>query len=164
MKMIVTVKDFGAFEVELWPELAPIACAKVKKIAEMGRYNEHRVERLEPGFVFQPLFFDGTDPVMDEEIELEAKTVPANGAVVFKRGIVAMAGAENFASASQYFVTLQPKDRLNGNFTVIGTVIAGWDTLERIEAEPVTEKKDPVNGWTYHCPKKDIVVESVVIE
>lgn len=163
MNMLIKIRNFGNITIEMWPEIAPIACAKVLEIAKMGRYAERRVERLEPGFVFQPVFYDGTDPVMDEMIELEAKTNVANGAVRFTRGIVAMAGSAEEACAAQYFITLQPKDRLNGNFTVIGKVIDGWEVLEKVEEVPVLEGNLGSPETTFHYPAEDIIVEQVLI-
>ena len=163
MKLHVNVKDFGSFTVALLPGIAPIACGKVVNVAKLGLYDGHRIERLEPGFVIQPLFCDGVDPVLDEEIELEAKTVPENGAIRFERGIVAMAGTATSASAAQYFVTLAPAERLNGNFTVIGKITEGWESIEKIESAKVVEGSVEENGqvFHYHYPEKDIVVESV---
>lgn len=163
MKIVVTVREFGVFTFELMPRIAPAACERVVKIAGWGLYDGRRIERLEPGFVLQPVFFDGTDPVMDELIDLEAKTIPENGRFPFERGTVAMAGTQDKACASQYFVTLGPKERLNGNFTVIGRITDGWDTIGKIESVKVAEGTimDGDEAHHFHYPEKDIVIESV---
>lgn len=166
MKLTVTVNDFGTYTMALFPHLAPIACRKVLNAARLGLYNGRRIERLEPGFVLQPIFFDGTDPVMDEAIELEAKTVPENGSIRFERGTVAMAGTASSASAVQYFIALAPSERLNGSYTVIGKIISGWDTIEKLERTQITEGSltDGNDVHTFHYPTADIVIQSVTAE
>lgn len=165
MKLNVIVKNLGSFSFDLFPNIAPIACEKVVNVAKLGLYDGRRIERLEPGFVIQPLFCDGEDPILDEGIEPEAKTRPENGAVNFRRGIVAMAGTADEASAAQYFITLAEADRLNGNFTVIGEIHDGWEVIEKIESSKVTEgtvtEGDQV--FRYHYPEKDIIIEKVEV-
>ena len=163
--MEVTFKGYGTVTVELWPEIAPLACQAVAAAANAGKYDGRRVERLEPGYVLQPLFLDGDDPFLDALIELEAKTVAANGQVPFTRGIVAMAGTADMASAGQFFITLDTAEKLNGNFTVIGQVVDGWDVLEAVESVPVVEDAIVEDGesYPYHRPETDVVVERVII-
>lgn len=47
------------------------------------------------------------------------------------------------SSGSQYYITLAASERLNGNFTVIGKVIDGWDEIERLEHVEVEEAIEP---------------------
>ena len=62
------------------------------RLAEKRIFDGRAIERLEPGFVLQPLFFDGVDPQIDIMIKPEFKTNPENAKITFHRGIVAMAG------------------------------------------------------------------------
>lgn len=163
-KQIVTVKikNHGSFSFQLEEEIAPIAIKRLLEVLEMKKFDGKRIERLEPDFVIQPLFFDGVDEEIDVMVEPEFKTNAANHARKFLRGTVAMAGDENHASGCQFFVTLKECERLNGNFTVIGEIVDGWDEIERIESLEVEERVDEPSGFTYHCPKKDQIVESVI--
>lgn len=166
MNLIINVKDYGKIQVELFPELAPIAIEKVKSAAGGKNYDGRKIERLEPNFVIQPVFHDGVEEVFDELIELEAKTVKANNTYIFERGTVAMAGTADKASAAQFFITTKPLDRLNGNFTVIGTVEDGWNVIEKLEQVPVKEGKiiEGEDVFTYHYPEEDVIIESVEVE
>ena len=79
-------------------------------------------------------------------IKPEFKTNPENAKITFHRGIVAMAGDPENSSGSQYYITLAASERLNGNFTVIGKVIDGWDEIERLEHVEVEEAIEPQSG------------------
>ncbi|MFQ7715175.1 MAG: peptidylprolyl isomerase [Blautia sp.] len=52
----ITVNENAVIHFELWPEIAPIACASVMRLAEKRIFDGRAIERLEPGFVLQPLF------------------------------------------------------------------------------------------------------------
>ena len=130
-------------------------------LAEKKIFDGRAIERLEPGFVLQPLFFDGVDPQIDIMVEPEFKTNPENAKIVFERGIVAMAGDPENSSGSQYYITLAASERLNGNFTVIGKVIDGWDEIERLEHVEVEEAIEPQSGFVYHRPVKTEMITKV---
>ena len=157
----ITVNENAVIHFELWPEIAPIACGSVMQLAEKKIFDRRAIERLEPGFVLQPLFFDGVDPQIDIMVEPEFKTNPENAKIVFERGIVAMAGDPENSSGSPYYITLAASERLNGNFTVIGKVIDGWDEIERLEHVEVEEAIEPQSGFVYHRPVKTEMVTKV---
>ena len=52
-------------------------------------------------------------------------------------------------------------ERLNGNFTVIGKVIDGWDEIERLEHVEVEEAIEPQSGFVYHRPVKTEMITKV---
>lgn len=62
---------------------------------------------------------------------------------------------------SQYYITLAASERLNGNFTVIGKVIDGWDEIERLEHVEVEEAIEPQSGFVYHRPVKTEMITKV---
>ena len=157
----ITVNENAVIHFELWPEIAPIACGSVMQLAEKKIFDGRAIERLEPGFVLQPLFFDGVDPQIDIMVEPEFKTNPENAKIVFERGTVAMAGDPENSSGSQYYITLAASERLNGNFTVIGKVIDGWDEIERLEHVEVEEAIEPQSGFVYHRPVKTEIITKV---
>ena len=157
----ITVNENAVIHFELWPEIAPIACASVMRLAEKRIFDGRAIERLEPGFVLQPLFFDGVDPQIDIMIKPEFKTNPENAKITFHRGIVAMAGDPENSSGSQYYITLAVSERVNGNFTVIGKVIDGWDEIERLEHVEVEEAIEPQSGFVYHRPVKTEMITKV---
>ena len=46
----ITVNENAVIHFELWPEIAPIACASVMRLAEKRIFDGRAIERLEPGF------------------------------------------------------------------------------------------------------------------
>lgn len=52
----ITVNENAVIHFELWPEIAPIACGSVMQLVEKKIFDGRAIERLEPGFVLQPLF------------------------------------------------------------------------------------------------------------
>ncbi len=159
----VKIKDYGSFSFKLFTDLAPIATKRMKEVIAMEKYDGKVIERLEPGFVIQPLFEDGLDPEIDLMVEPEYETNPANHALKFERGTVAMAGDGKMACGAQFFVTLARHERLDGNFTVIGEITEGWDEIERLENLPVVELEIGEDGdmFKYHKPVEDQIVETV---
>ena len=162
--MKIQIKNHGSIKIALWEDKAPLAVESVIATANKGLYNNKRIERFEPGFVIQPLFFDGVNPEIDKMIKPEFMTREDNHLLKFKRGIVAMAGDEKSASGTQFFISLSATERLNGKFTVIGEVIDGWDEIERLEKLAVNEFVDEMSGFIYHAPKYDETVERVEVE
>lgn len=71
-----------------------------------------------------------------------------------KRGCVSMANTGPNTNGSQFFLTYGRQPHLNGVYTVFGRVIDGFDTLDKIEKEPVTAKNKPI---------KPITLESCII-
>ncbi|MBE5905613.1 MAG: peptidylprolyl isomerase [Lachnospiraceae bacterium] len=160
----VKIKNHGAFTFSLDEELAPKATERMLAMIDKKKYDGKVIERLEPGFVIQPLFQDGVDEEIDVMVEPEYEMIPANHEKRFVRGTVAMAGDGKMASGSQFFVTLDRHERLDGKFTVIGEITAGWEEIERLEKVEVVELVDEPSGFKFHKPKSDEIVESVTVE
>ncbi len=160
----VQMKDHGNFAFRLMAGIAPIAIKRLLKVIEMKKFDGKVIERLEPGFVIQPLFQDGVDKEVDVMVEPEFRLNLVNHTRNFTRGIVAMAGDGENASGCQFFVTLDRHERLDGNFTVIGVITDGWEEIERLEQVNVVECIDDASGFTYHKPEKDEIIERVTVE
>lgn len=58
-------------------------------------------------------------------------------------------------NASQFFITYGRQPHLNNDYTVIGKVIHGWDTLDAMERVPVSGKK--------FRPTREIKIEDITI-
>jgi len=72
-----------------------------------------------------------------------------------EKGKLAMANAGPNTNGSQFFVTVAPTTWLNGRHTIFGEVVEGYDVVEKISK---------VSTAAMDRPKKDVTIESVVIE
>jgi len=72
-----------------------------------------------------------------------------------EKGKLAMANAGPNTNGSQFFVTVAPTTWLTGRHTIFGEVVEGYDVVEKI-SKVATAAMDR--------PKKDVTIESLVIE
>ena len=72
-----------------------------------------------------------------------------------RRGIVSMANKGPNTNASQFFITYKELRHLDGKYSIIGGVLDGWETLQKMESIPVTGKKN--------TPVSDILLQTVTI-
>jgi peptidyl-prolyl cis-trans isomerase-like 3 len=149
--------SLGDMKLELQCERSPKLCENLLALAASGYYDGALFHRNIAGFCVQ-----GGDPtgtgkggksihggfMADEDLSL-AHT---------GRGIVsfANAGSPN-TNGSQFFITFSRQPSLDGQFCVVGQVVGGLETLDAMEAAPVTSKRyKPVTdivmrGFTIHA-------------
>lgn len=87
-------------------------------------------------------------------------TIPCEIGLKHEKGALAMArlpdkiNPAKHSNGSQFYVCLQPLPKLNGQYTVFGTVLEGLDVLEEIS-------KAPTNSNDFPLPK--ITIKSIVL-
>ncbi|MBU6450582.1 MAG: peptidylprolyl isomerase [Cyanobacteria bacterium REEB67] len=136
---VVISTSKGNINIMLFRQYAPQTVAAFLQMIHSGFYNGLTFHRVEPGFVIQggcPKG-DGTGnyfpPGSNQPRFLPLETSPKvshNAA-----GVVAMArqpGNPNSASC-QFYITLQPQPRLDGQYTVFGGVTSGMDVVRMIQ-------------------------------
>lgn len=117
----------GEFTIELNPEKAPINTANIVSLVKQNFYKGISFHRVVPGFVVQV-----GDPRGDGwggpgySVLCEYNDLP------YERGTVGMALAGKDTGGSQFFVAHTPQPQLNGRYTVIGQVISGMETIDRL--------------------------------
>ena len=136
--IIAVETEKGTFEFETYPNEAPKTVKHIVGLVQKRFYNGQRVHRVVPGFVVQmgdPLSRDMTKK---DQWGTGGSGTPI-GAAEFSKvrthvlGAVAMAHAGDAAKAdSQFYVTLAPQPRLDGQYTVFGKVISGMDVVQKI--------------------------------
>ncbi|WP_263408645.1 peptidylprolyl isomerase [Terriglobus tenax] len=72
-----------------------------------------------------------------------------------EKGKLAMANAGPNTNGSQFFITVAPTTWLTGRHTIFGEVVEGYDLVEKISKVPT---------GAMDRPKKDVQIESLVIE
>jgi peptidyl-prolyl cis-trans isomerase B (cyclophilin B) len=129
----IKVTAYGTMKIELYNRDAPRNVANVTRLAESGFYNGLTFHRLIPGFMIQ-----GGDPNGDGTGG-PGYTVPAEIERKHERGSMAMArqgdnvNPKKRSSGSQFYICFAPTPQLDGQYTVIGRLVEGWEVLDSLE-------------------------------
>ena len=127
----------GRIVIKLRNDIAPQHAARLKQLARDGFYNGVPFHRVIAGFMAQTgdgQNGNGTGGSKYPDLKAEFSNTP------FKRGTVGMArkGNSNDSANSQWFICVGDASFLNGQYTVIGEVLAGMDVVDKIKkGEPV---------------------------
>ncbi len=124
----------GRIIVKLRTDLAPKHAERLKLLARDGFYNNVPWHRVMDGFMAQTgdgKNFNGTGNSKYPNLVSEFTPTP------FVRGVVGMARASDPNSAnSQFFICLGDASFLNGQYTVIGSVLSGMDVVDKLKKAP----------------------------
>jgi peptidyl-prolyl cis-trans isomerase B (cyclophilin B) len=129
----------GTFEFETYPNEAPKTVARIVELVNKRFYNGQRVHRVVPNFVVQLGDPTTRDMTKQPDWGRMGSGTPIGVAEITKtrkhvRGAVAMAHAGDASKAdSQWYVTLSPQPRLDGQYTVFGQVISGMDVVGKLQ-------------------------------
>lgn len=123
------LKD-GPVEIEFLPSVAPKAVAQMTKLIEQGFYDGLKFHRVIPGFMAQT-----GDPTGTGAGGSDLPNLPAEfSSTPFERGTIGMARTQDPNSAnSQFFIMFAAAPHLNGQYTVVGKVVAGMDNVDKIK-------------------------------
>lgn len=119
------VTDAGKLGIEVTPDMAPAAAARLVELARRGFFDGMAVHRVVPGFVVQFGDRDGDGFGSSEVPALACETAP----VLFEPGAVGVALAGRDTGATQFFVVLGPYPHLSGDYTRVGRANGAWDKL-----------------------------------
>ena len=138
--VIVVETEKGTFEFETYPKEAPQTVKHIVELVQKRFYNGQRVHRVVPGFVIQMGDPASRDMTKKADWGKGGSGTPIGVAEINKTrthilGAVAMAHAGDASKAdSQFYVTLAPQPRLDGQYTVFGKVTSGMDVVQKITA------------------------------
>ena len=127
----------GRIVMKLRPDLAPKHAERIKQLARDKYYDNVPFHRVIAGFMAQTgdgQNHNGTGGSKYPDLKAEFSNVP------YRRGIVGMArkGNSNDSANSQWFICYGDASFLNGQYTVVGEVLAGMDVVDKIKkGEPV---------------------------
>jgi peptidylprolyl isomerase len=129
----------GTVEIELLPDVAPKHAERIKALARAGAYDGVAFHRVIDGFMAQTgdvqfgtraAFAQGRAGTGGSDLP----DLPAEfSKVPFEKGTVGMARSSDPNSAnSQFFIMFAPAPHLDGQYTVVGRVIAGQDVVDAL--------------------------------
>ena len=145
--IIIELKD-GPVVIELFPDIAPKHCERMKELARAGAYDNVAFHRVIDGFMAQT--GDVKHGNMERDFNLrmagtggsDLPNLPAEfSSIPFDRGTLGAARAQDPNSAnSQFFIMFADGHFLNGQYTVYGRVISGMENVDKI-----TRGEPPMN-------------------
>ena len=142
----------GRIVIDLRADLAPGHVARIVALAEAGAYDKVVFHRVIDGFMAQTgdvaygklggdISMAGRGGSDLPDLKAEFSALP------FDAGVLGMARSADPDSAnSQFFITLAPAPHLNGDYTVLGSVISGMEVVNAIK------KGDGNNGGVVTDP------------
>lgn len=148
----------GEFVISLDVAGFPVTTNSFVFLARQGFYDGTVFHRVAEDFVIQ-----GGDPTASGEGG-PGYRIPdelPDSDFIYDEGTVAMANAGRDTTGSQFFVVIGPEaEALTPSFNVLGEVVSGQDTLERIEQVPTALQPSSVEESR---PLETVYLESVEI-
>ena len=145
----------GTFEVEFFPEDAPITVNNFVCLAEDGYFDNTPFHRIVKGFVIQ-----GGDPTGTGSGGPGYKFADEPIARDYERGTLAMANAGPDTNGSQFFVVLEDlRGKLPKNYTIFGRVTEGMEVVDAIANTPTRTGRSGENS----TPTEPVTLEKVTI-
>lgn len=145
----------------LYDEATPGTVENFKSLIKRKFYNGLRFHRAFPGSLVQTGAPDSRWGQKDKTgTGGPGYTIPAEIGLKHEKGAIAMArlpdkiNPAKQSNGSQFYVCLEPLPKLNGQYTVFGTILEGLDVLEEIS-------KAPTNSNDFPLPK--ITIKSIVL-
>ncbi|SRR6056297_385920 len=129
----------GTIVIDLFEEVAPQHVERITTLAAEGAYDDVVFHRVIDDFMAQTgdveFGVTGMDMRYAGRGGSEYPDLPAEFSdIPYERGIVGMARAQDPNSAnSQFFIMFAPAPPLDGQYTVVGTVVAGIDVVDAIK-------------------------------
>ena len=143
----------GEIKIKLMPKVAPMHVSSTIYLTQLGFYDGLAFHRVIQDFMAQggcPLGTGTGSPGYSYAGEFD-RTVKHD-----KGGKLSMANAGAGTDGSQFFLTFKDTPHLDGKHTIFGEVVAGMDTVKKLEAagSPGGIPKEPLS-----ITKATIVVE-----
>jgi peptidylprolyl isomerase len=129
----------GTIVIDLLEDVAPQHVERITTLANEGAYDNVVFHRVIDGFMAQTgdvefgrlgmdMRYAGRGGSAYPDLPAEFSDIP------YERGVVGMARAQSPNSAnSQFFIMFAPAPPLNGEYTVVGTVVFGMEVVDAIK-------------------------------
>ena len=157
---VITVENYGEIKLELDGDTAPITVKNFVELSKSGFYDGLTFHRVISGFMIQ-----GGDPNgngtggSDKNIKGEFSANGVENNISHKRGVISMARATDYNSASsQFFIMHKDGTHLDGQYAAFGHVTDGMEIVDAIAGNtPVTDKNGTV------LKENQPIIKSIVI-
>lgn len=144
--VLITMEDGLEMEIELFTDLAPITVNNFLDLVSQNFYDGLIFHRVIEGFMIQggdPLFNGTGGSKINIKGEFSANGFENN--LTHTRGVISMARAMNFDSASsQFFIMHADAPHLDGNYAAFGALRHGYETLDKIATSKTNHVDKPV--------------------
>ena len=120
----------GEFVIQLYPDKAPITANNFVFLARKGFFNCVTFHRVMKGFMAQGGDQSGTGTGGPGYQFVNEK----NDLLFDKAGVVAMANVGPGTNGSQFFITFEPLDLAESDYTIFGQVVSGMDVVNGLTA------------------------------
>lgn len=159
----ITLESGDEISLELYPKVAPKTVDNFVDLAEDGFYDGLIFHRVIEDFMIQG---GGYDENLKEQkastIEGEFSANGVENPLSHTRGVISMARAQQFDSASsQFFIVQADSTYLDGQYAAFGMVTDGMDVVDDIASE---RTGSVTSSGMENVPVNPIVIESITIE
>ena len=144
-KVKITMEDGGEIVVVLDEKNAPLSVENFRALVERRSYDGLIFHRVIDGFMIQ-----GGDPTgtgcggSEKNIKGEFYANGVKNNLSHRRGVISMARANDFDSASsQFFICHKDATFLDGQYAAFGVAESGLDVVDRIAAVPTDANDRP---------------------
>lgn len=158
---VIETSDYGRIVIELYPNVAPKAVERFKKLISEKFYDGTAVHRVDPGLGI----IQGGDPLTKGSNAAVYGTgnspypnVPAEFSdIPYERGTLGAARTSDINGANcQWFITLKRQPAFDKKYTVFGRVIDGINNAEIIMKAPTAEGTNR--------PSDKVVIKTVTLQ
>lgn len=132
----------GPLKLELFVTQTPKTSYNFLALAASGQYTSSSFHRMIPSFILQ----GGSPPsgTIKDSISIYGEPFEneiVSGLTHHTRGVLSMANSSKpCTNGSQFFITFDKAHHLDGQNTVFGQLVDGWETLDKIEGLAVDKK------------------------
>ncbi len=150
--VVIELEDDRKILIELYPDIAPKTVKNFQNLVSKDFYDDVIFHRVIKDFMIQTGDASSLGRSA-KNIEGEFKDNNIENNLSHTRGVVSMARANDYNSASsQFFIVHKDSTYLDGKYAAFGKVLAGMDVVDSI-ASVVTDSNDK--------PLKDIVIDEI---
>jgi cyclophilin family peptidyl-prolyl cis-trans isomerase len=150
---VIRIRGFGEIKLALFPDIAPLAVNNFVDLSQNGYYNSKIFHRIITDFMIQ-----GGSPFGDGRGDSSYPTFVTEPSPLATHlyGAISTANSGPGTNGQQFFIVNKSEGtpHLEGNHTVFGQMVDGFEVLEAVSAVQTAGSNRPIN---------EVVIENVTI-